>query len=219
MISSISLRRVLPDAFAGMEREPSVAASQVWLRNLTFERGHGYLVEASSGAGKSSLCGYLYGDRRDYSGEILFDGRDVRSFSIDDWCRVRREEIAFLPQEMRLFPELTAMENIIIKNRLTRYRDDAAIRLMLDRLGVGDKADVPVACMSVGQQQRVALVRALCQPFSFLLLDEPVSHLDDANNAITARLVADEVARQGASVIATSVGNRISLPGLSPLRL
>lgn len=219
MISSISLRRVLPDAFAGMEREPSVAASRVWLRDLTFERGHGYLVEASSGAGKSSLCGYLYGDRRDYSGEILFDGRDVRSFSIDDWCRVRREEIAFLPQEMRLFPELTAMENIIIKNRLTRYRDDAAIRLMLDRLGVGDKADVPVARMSVGQQQRVALVRALCQPFSFLLLDEPVSHLDDANNAIAARLVADEIARQGASVIATSVGNRISLPGLSPLRL
>lgn len=219
MISSITLRRVLPDAFAGMEREPTVAASQVWLRNLTFERGHGYLVEASSGAGKSSLCGYLYGDRRDYSGEILFDGRDVRSFSIDDWCRVRREEIAFLPQEMRLFPELTAMENIIIKNRLTRYRDDAAIRLMLDRLGVGDKADVPVARMSVGQQQRVALVRALCQPFSFLLLDEPVSHLDDANNAIAAGLVADEVARQGASVIATSVGNRISLPGLSPLRL
>ncbi|MCM1517157.1 MAG: ATP-binding cassette domain-containing protein [Pseudoflavonifractor sp.] len=219
MISSITLRRVLPCAFAGMENDPAVAASQVWLSYLTLERGGRYLIEASSGAGKSSLCAFVYGERRDYMGEILFDGRDIRALSIDGWCRVRREEIALLPQEMRLFPELTAMENIAIKNRLTRFRDDAAIRRMLDRLGVGDKADAPAQLMSVGQQQRVALVRALCQPFSFLLLDEPVSHLDEANNAEVAALVADEVACQGAAVIATSVGNRLSISGLTTLRL
>lgn len=218
MISSISLRGVLPEVFAG-ERRGSASAGEVWLGDVTFERGGIYLVEATSGAGKSSLCSFLYGNRRDYAGAIEFDGRDVRRFSIADWCRVRREDIALLPQEMRLFPELTAMENILVKNRLTRFKTDTGIREMLDRLGILHKADTPAGRLSIGQQQRVALVRTLCQPCSFILLDEPVSHLDADNNVIAAALVAEEAARQGAAIIATSVGNRISLPFTGTLRM
>lgn len=211
MISKIELRHVLPRVFS-MSRDEVASRSQVWLKDIAFTAPGGYMIEADSGTGKSSLCSFIYGNRNDYEGQILMDGRDARRFSVSDWCRVRRTEIALLPQEMRLFPELTALENVLIKNRLTGYKTRDEIMGMLERLEVAEKADVPVGRMSIGQQQRVAVVRALCQPFSFLLLDEPVSHLDARNNATVAALVADEVAARGACLIATSVGNRIDLP-------
>ena len=68
-------------------------------------------------------------------------------------------------------------------------------------------------------QQRVALIRCLCQPFSFLLLDEPVSHLDEQNNQIAASIIMEQARLQGASIIATSVGNNIKISTDSTLRL
>lgn len=211
MIDRIDLQSVLPSVFAGMERDEPVSRSQVWLNDVALVRPGRYMIEAESGTGKSSLCSFIYGLRRDYSGTILFDGADIRSFSVDRWCRLRTSELAYLPQEMRLFPELTVMENIDIKNRLTHHRDSRWIADALERLEIAAKADTPAARLSVGQQQRVAIIRALCQPFSFLLIDEPVSHLDARNNAIVASLIADEADRAGAAVLATSVGNKINL--------
>lgn len=212
MISIISLKNVLPRVFAGSERELPVKDSQVWLRELDFTAPNSYLIEAESGTGKSSLCSYIYGNRHDYSGEILFDGENIRTFSISQWCELRTRAIALLPQEMRLFPELTVKENILIKNRLTDFKTESEILEMLRRLEISEKTNQLVSRLSVGQQQRVAIVRALCQPFAFLILDEPVSHLDERNNTIVSSLIADEVKSQSASIIATSVGNKISLP-------
>ncbi len=211
MIERIILKNVLPAVFAGAENEPPVCDSQVWLRDVTFERGRHYLVEAESGTGKSSLCSFLYGNRSDYSGSIMFNDSDISRYGIDEWCDVRRHALAILPQEMRLFPELTAMENIMIKNRLTHHHSDEHIMGMLTALELGHKADVPAGHLSVGQQQRVAIVRALCQPFDFILLDEPVSHLDARNNVAVAELILTESVAQGAGIIATSVGNNISI--------
>ena len=212
MISNISLKNVLPRVFAGSERELPVKDSQVWLRELDFTAPNSYLIEAESGTGKSSLCSYIYGNRHDYSGEILFDGENIRTFSISQWCELRTRAIALLPQEMRLFPELTVKENILIKNRLTDFKTESEILEMLRRLEISEKTNQLVSRLSVGQQQRVAIVRALCQPFDFLILDEPVSHLDERNNKIVSSLIADEGKSQSASIIATSVGNKISLP-------
>lgn len=212
MISNISLKNVLPRVFAGSERELPVKDSQVWLRELDFTAPNSYLIEAESGTGKSSLCSYIYGNRHDYSGEILFDGENIRTFSISQWCELRTRAIALLPQEMRLFPALTVKENILIKNRLTDFKTESEILEMLRRLEISEKTNQLVSRLSVGQQQRVAIVRALCQPFDFLILDEPVSHLDERNNTIVSSLIADEVKSQSASIIATSVGNKISLP-------
>lgn len=219
MIKEISIDRTLPRVFAGMEADEPLRSSQVWMREVTLSRPGFYLIEAESGTGKSSLCSFIYGSRGDYSGTIRFDGRDVRTFTDAEWCRLRTQALAYLPQEMRLFPELTVMENIDIKNRLTGHRTRAWIEHCLERLEIEAKADVPAARLSVGQQQRVAIVRALCQPFDFLLIDEPVSHLDARNNAIAAELIAEEARAAGAAVIATSVGNKISLPYTSTLLL
>lgn len=211
MIDTIILNNVLPRVFAGSENEPPVKGSQVWLQKLEFHRSQSYLIEAESGTGKSSLCSFIYGNRCDYSGEILFDGVNVKSFSIARWSELRTHALALLPQEMRLFPELTVLENIQIKNRLTDYKTEGEILEMLRRLEISEKVHQQAAYLSVGQQQRVAIVRALCQPMDFLILDEPVSHLDERNNEIVAQLIKEEASAQNAGIIATSVGNKITI--------
>lgn len=220
MIKSITLSRVLPRVFKGSEGEPPVCNSQVWLKeSLAFTTPDRYIVEAESGTGKSSLCSFIYGERLDYEGEILFDGEPVRGYSIDRWCDVRRRGLAYLPQEMRLFPELTAVDNILLKNRLTDYHTEVEILSLLDRLELRHKANQPAGQLSIGQQQRVAIVRALCQPFDFILVDEPVSHLDARNNEAVASLISEEAASRSASIIATSVGNKLSLADYHLLHL
>lgn len=219
MINEITIDAALPDVFRGMERVAPVCDSQVWLQQVRLTKPDYYMIEAESGTGKSSLCSFIFGSRGDYQGTIAFDGRDLRTFSIAEWCELRMRALAYLPQEMHLFPELTVEENILIKNRLTDYRSGEWIRQALQRLEIEGKLHSPAALLSVGQQQRVAIVRALCQPFDFLLIDEPVSHLDARNNAIVASLI-DEAARcNRAGIIATSVGNKISLTFQSTLLL
>lgn len=214
-MNRIQLVNTLPRVFAPGE----VKNSQVWLSDVSFTRPGLYLVQAESGTGKSSLCSFIYGARTDFSGDILFDGESVRSFTVKRWCALRRTELAYLPQEMHLFPELTVIDNLLLKNRLTDFHTEAAIRAMLERLEVDNKAQSPAGQLSVGQQQRVAIVRALCQPFSFLLADEPVSHLDARNNAAVAALITEQAAALGAAVIATSVGNHLMLSDPSVLSL
>lgn len=220
MINTITLRRLLPQVFRGSENEPPVCHSEVWMRDeVTFGRPDTYIIEAESGTGKSSLCSFIYGARTDYDGELLFDGEPVRGYGIGRWCALRREALAYLPQEMRLFPELTVMDNIMVKNRLTSHYTEAEILALLDRLELRHKADSPASQLSIGQQQRVAIIRALCQPFDFLLVDEPVSHLDARNNAAVAALIAEEAAARSAAIIATSVGNKLSLSDYTLLHL
>ncbi len=212
MLNTITLNNVLPRVFEGRE---AVSSSDIWSTTVEFRRPDRYLIVAESGTGKSSLCSFLYGNRNDYLGQILFDGTDIRGFGVDDWCRLRCDTLALLPQEMRVFPELTALENIMIKNRLTGFRSETDIRRMLDRLEIADKTDVPAGLMSIGQQQRVAIIRTVCQPFSFLIVDEPVSHLDERNNAEVAALLSEAADEQQAAIISTSVGNHLKLPVLT----
>ena len=206
-IERIEISNVVPAVFAGAD----LSASEIWARNVEFEPGKRHLISAESGTGKSSLCSFIYGYRRDFTGDIKFGARNVRSLSVAEWCDIRRRGIAYLPQDMRLFGELTSLENVELKNGLTGHKTRAQIVQMLEQVGLADKVNSLVSRMSIGQQQRVAIVRALCQPFRFLILDEPVSHLDETNNAVIATLVEQEAQAQGAAVIATSVGNNVKL--------
>ena len=78
-------------------------------------------------------------------------------------------------------------------------------------LGIADKVNAKAGLMSFGQQQRVAMIRSLVQPFDFILADEPISHLDDRNAEIMASIMMDEAHRQGAGVIVTSIGKHMNL--------
>ena len=79
-------------------------------------------------------------------------------------------------------------------------------------MGIADKMHERIGRMSFGQQQRVALIRALVQPFDFLLVDEPISHLDDKNAAVMAEMMMKEAREQGAGVLVTSIGKHMDLP-------
>ena len=206
-MNRITFRNVVPQVFASLTE----AESDVWHKELAFDRGHLYLVEADSGKGKSTFCSYVIGYRHDFTGSLLFDEADTRHFRVADWVRVRRQNISYLFQELRLFPELTALENVEIKNRMTGFKTTKQIFEWFDMLGIADKRDVKVGRMSFGQQQRVALMRALVQPFDFLLADEPISHLDDRNAETMAELIKEEADQQGASIIVTSIGKRLPL--------
>ena len=206
-MEQIALNNTLPRVFAGHDG----IHSDVWQQDIKLESGKRYLISAESGTGKSSMCSYIYGYRQDYSGTITFDGQDIRLLTVAQWCDIRQRHIAYLPQDMRLFGELTAMENVELKNRLTGFKSREEIIKLFEAMGIADKVDSLASKLSIGQQQRVAIIRALCQPCDFILLDEPVSHLDDENNHIVARLIIEEAQRQGAGVIATSVGNHLKI--------
>lgn len=221
-ILSIMLEDTLPCVF---EHE-SIPPSEIWRHNVTLERGKNYLIEAASGTGKSSLCSFIFGLRKDYLGKIQFrksveyvgkpnmpkyKDLDVNNLKVLDWQDIRRKHIAYLPQELALFPELTALENIRLKNDLEGSLSEKDIREMLEEFGISHRTHQPVGRMSIGQQQRVAIIRALAQPFDFILLDEPVSHLDEENNRIAAAMVERIARKQRASIVATSVGNPLLL--------
>lgn len=208
-MESITLRHVVPDAFAD---DPVSGTSDVWGCDVTFRKGEYYLVEAASGTGKSSLCSFLYGARTDYAGRILFDAADCRTLSVAQWGELRRRSLSMLFQDLRLFGELTVAENLALKNELTHFLTPDRIERLLETAGIADKRDTPAGKLSFGQQQRVAFIRCLCQPFDFILLDEPVSHLDAANGEVLSALLLEGAQAQGAGVIVTSVGSRLRLP-------
>lgn len=214
-MNTIELQQTLPEVFAGRDG----IVSDIWHRQVAFQKGKSYLIEAASGTGKSSLCSFVYGYRQDYQGIIAFDGTNVRKLHVADWVELRKRSLSMLFQELRLFAELTAWENVKLKNNLTGFRDKKEIRRWFEELGIADKWDQPIGRMSFGQQQRVAFIRALCQPFDFIFLDEPISHLDDCNGKIMSNLLLEEAGRQEAGIIVTSIGKHIELPYNHVLRL
>ena len=199
-MNEIRLQGVIPKVFSG--QIPTDPLSDVWGCDLSFEKG-----KAASGRGKSSLCSYLYGLRNDYDGVISFDGRSVTEISAKQWDGIRQNTLGVLFQDLRLFGDLNAVENIMIKASLTDYCDEKKAVAMLSELGLADRLDRPVRLLSFGQQQRVAFVRMLCQKTDFWLLDEPVSHLDFGNAEIMTQMLSQEVARTGAGIIVTTIGH------------
>lgn len=193
--------------------------SDVWKRELDFSKGKKYLIEADSGRGKSTFCSYIIGYRKDYSGKIMFDDVDARNMNIKIWTDARRFNLSYVFQELRLFPELTAFENVEIKNRLTKFKSKEDISRWFERLGIADKTDEKVRFMSFGQQQRVAMMRALAQPFDFIIADEPISHLDDGNSRTMGKIMEEEAESQGAGIIITSIGKHIEMQYDSILKL
>lgn len=207
-MEQIRLGHLLPSVFA----DKKDLHSAVWLHDVSLQKGKIYLLEAESGAGKSTLCNFLYGLRKDYAGTICFDQQDISDFTPRCWLELRRRSLSHLFQDLALFEELSVWENIEIKNRLTGYSTTTQIEEWLDQLEIGPMRNQRVATLSFGQKQRVALLRALCQPFDFLLLDEPISHLDDRISTVFSGLIHDQQQKRGAGILLTSIGKHPDLP-------
>ena len=177
-----------------------IPSSDIYLQpEVIFEQGQCYLIRAQSGQGKTSLLNFIYGASFSYDGKITYN----EVFNKKEVLRI--DKLSYVYQDLRLFSTLTAFENIILKNKLTHYKTEDQINSLIERVGLSHKRDTLVQTLSLGQRQRIALLRALCQPFELLLLDEPFSHLDDSNTAILREIIEEELQARNASLLLTSL--------------
>tara|TARA_B100000963_G_scaffold347444_1_gene353778 strand:+ start:247 stop:882 length:636 start_codon:yes stop_codon:yes gene_type:complete len=196
----IELNQVIPEPIP----KEMIELSEVWGTQLKIEPQSFTLISAHSGKGKSTLLHLLYGLRKDYSGEVLIDQENIQKKNAFYWAPLRKQKIALLFQELRLFPKLSARENIEL---IPEFNPRGPSELeMAKQLGMADFLKKSVETLSLGQRQRIALIRALRKPFKLLLLDEPFSHLDQENIDLASSLI-NEIARANqATVLLTSLG-------------
>jgi ABC-type lipoprotein export system ATPase subunit len=175
--------------------------SDIWGKNLVFAKGEMVKIVAPSGSGKTSLMHFLYGMRNDYNGVIAYGGKPTRQFDAEEYAHYRKDHISIVFQDLRLFPEQTVEENLEIKRQLNPYHPAEKITEMAERLGIGSKLRNKARICSYGEQQRIAIIRSLLQPFDFLLLDEPFSHLDNENSKKAMELMLEEAALRNACIV------------------
>ncbi len=180
--------------------------SDIWNAHINFNQGERIKIKAPSGTGKTTLVHILYKLREDYEGEVLLDGKALRQTGSDQLAINRQQQVSIIFQDLRLFPNLTARENIELKRVLQRpFYETGVIDAMAEQLGVTHILNQRAALCSYGEQQRLAIIRALVQPFSWLIMDEPFSHLDQANIGKAVALIDTECAKRNAGFILTDL--------------
>jgi putative ABC transport system ATP-binding protein len=187
-------------------RDLNSVLSDFWqAEKIDFESGKKYLFYASSGKGKTTLLSSLYGIRKDFEGDILIDSENIRKYGWREWSDLRKNKFSYIFQGLELFDDLTSMENIQLKNAQTKFKTHKEILNLASALEMENFLDKKVEILSYGQKQRVAIIRALCQEFKFLLADEIFSHLDDDITKKTFNIISDECASRSAGLLFTSL--------------
>jgi ABC-type lipoprotein export system ATPase subunit len=199
----ISFSKITPAPLAGVID----LNTNVWEQDLSFEHGKSYKLYAPSGKGKSTFIHIVYGLRFDYTGEAKINDKNVREIKKEDWADIRQKNFSIVYQDLRLFLDLTAEENVHVKSVLNNSIGEERIREMIEILGVKHLLNKKARTLSYGERQRIAIIRSLIQPFDWLLLDEPFSHLDKENIKKASALITEEVQKRKAGLIVTSLGH------------
>ena len=193
----LQIDNLLPEYFDESVR----TSSEFWGKNLVFEKGEMIKIVAPSGSGKSSLINFLYGVRKDFTGNIQFAQQAVKDLPVEKLASFRKDHLSIVFQDLRLFPEQTVLENLEIKRQLNPYHPAEKIKEMAERLGIGSRLETKARVCSYGEQQRTAIIRSLLQPFDILLLDEPFSHLDNQNAEKAMELMLEEANKRKATIL------------------
>lgn len=193
----LEIHRLFPGYFEKNRKD----LSEIWDKELSFAKGEYIKIVAPSGKGKTSFIHFIYGMRKDYSGDILYNGKNISRYSPEEFSACRQSSMSIIFQDMRLFPGQTVQENLEIKRQLNPFHPFGKIGEMAERLGIKDKLQSKCETCSFGEQQRVSIIRSLMQPFDFLLLDEPFSHLDEDNSKKAMQLILEESRQRGAAII------------------
>lgn len=166
--------------------------------------GASLAIVGPSGSGKTTLLGLCAGLDRPSSGEVELAGTAIGGLGEDERARVRNAHVGFVFQNFQLVPTLTALENVLVPLELRGEGGAAAeteARALLARVGLGERHEHYPVQLSGGEQQRVAVARAIVKRPEVLLCDEPTGALD----ATTGVVVLDALARVSAELGATTV--------------
>jgi putative ABC transport system ATP-binding protein len=181
--------------------------------NLTLASDEILALVGPSGSGKTTLCSIAGALLTPTEGSVEVGGEDITRFSGKQLTRFRRESVGFVFQAVNLVPFLTARENLLVVDELSRRSGRKAQERadqLLEELGLADKADVVPARLSGGQKQRVAIGRALMNEPQLVLFDEPTSALDTKLGDQVVRLIRDEVKARGTAAIIVTHDDRIT---------
>jgi putative ABC transport system ATP-binding protein len=155
------------------------------------QTGEWIAIMGPSGSGKTTLINILGGLDTPTSGRAIVDGTDVARLDEGGLARFRAEKIGFVFQQFHLVPYLTALENVMLAQYFHSTTDESEARMALDRVGVSDRIHHVPGQLSGGEQQRVAVARALINHPKLILADEPTGNLDEANEEIVLRLLRE----------------------------
>lgn len=182
------------------------SGSDVWNTSVQFRQGEYIKIKAPSGTGKTTLVHILYQIRHDYEGKIMINDRPATEIIGDDLALRRQKQVSIIFQDLRLFPQLTARENIELKRVMQNpFYESSVINEMAHELGITNILDQEAGLCSYGEQQRIAIIRSLMQPFEWLIMDEPFSHLDIENTRKAAALIVGECRKRNAGFIITDL--------------
>lgn len=199
----IILNNVMPVPLASIQH----GQESIWGNFIELKANKHILLNASSGKGKSTFTMTVIGLRKDYDGVVTFDGQDIKKYSPLDWTTIRQNKISVIYQDLQLFPNLSVAENLILKNSLTNVFSENEILQMLEKLEIDNKWEQKCGLLSMGQQQRVAIVRGMLQPFEWLIMDEPFSHLDIENAKRCMVMIDDRCKNLNAGFVLTTLGD------------
>lgn len=211
----ILLQEIVPAYF---DKE-QITGSEIWGRQIAFTKGEHVHIVAPSGSGKTSLFHFMYGLRKDYVGTLSYEREDTKNFSLEKFSVFRQKHLSIVFQDLRLFNDQTVLDNIELKRQLDPFHPAEKIVEMATRLGIANKFTRTAKTCSYGEQQRIAIVRSLMQPFDFLLLDEPFSNLDDVNRNKAFELMEEECRFRNASMIFADLKQLDFLKGQRILKL
>lgn len=175
--------------------------SDIWNTNCEFNFGKSYIINATSGKGKTTFTHLLCGLRNDFSGTLEINGKDAKCFTYQDWSDWRFPKASFVFQDLQLFPQLSVEENIKLHLKLGTNVSLEKAKSWLAFLGIGEKWQQKCGTLSMGQQQRLAIVRALLPSYKWLILDEPFSHLDKENTLKAMQLIQERTNENKAGFI------------------
>jgi len=194
-ITDLLKRYVAPDG---------TATTVVDVPTFTMEPGQHVALQGSSGCGKTTFLNLIAGILRPDSGVIKFDGRDARSLSEAGRDRLRAASFGYVFQTFNLLQGYSALENVSLGMMFGPGRDTDYARALLDRVGLSDRMHHRPRQLSVGQQQRVAVARALANKPRLVLADEPTGNLDHHHAREALALIREICEENGAALLLVS---------------
>lgn len=176
------------------------------VRGIDFTVGRGELIaiQGRSGSGKTTLLNIIGGLDRPTSGHVWIDGKDVTAMPESELIMLRRHTIGFIFQAFGLIPILSAAENVEVPLRLASapvVQRDERVRVLLELVGLGERATHRPQELSGGEQQRVAIARALANAPEILIADEPTGQLDSGTGRTIMTLIRALVRSEGVTAI------------------